>query len=334
MDAIVDVLRVRGIKLTKKWVDDLTNVREPIGVDADGRWVYSHDIQDIFRMTLPLGVPWKLGKCFDYDFWVVYLGFLWDLPERRVSLPTAKRLKYLAKLEAFYAAIESGGRVSYKDAMSVNGTLSHISFVYPQGRSYLTALSTFTSKFPNRFATHYPPHSLKNDMRWWLEALRTPGIYRSLEPRGALRDLGISVDASTNWGVGIVYGDEIDAWRWLDGWKCEHRDIGWGEAVAVELAVRHIEQKGLRDCDLLIHSDNMGVVGSFNKGRCRNYQINDCIRRVEVVLMSLNIHLRLEYVSTHANVADPVSRGTLDPSKARLAPISLPEELSPFLVHA
>lgn len=334
MDAIVDILAARGIHLTKKWVDDLSNVREPTGIDANGAWIYSHGVQDIFDVTAPLGVPWKAAKCFDYAFSVIYLGFLWDLPARTVSLPEEKRVRYLAKVEALLAVIDAGKQVTYSDAMSVNGTLSHIAFVYPQGRAYLTSLSAFTAKFPSRLALRWPPHSLVSDLRWWLDTLRAPGVYRSLTPRGELRDLGISVDASTSWGVGVVIGGKVDAWKLRSGWKSERRDIGWAEMVAVELAVRHVEGMGLRDCDILVLSDNMGVVGAFTRGRSRNYQVNASIRRAAVIAMSLNIRFVVNYVSTDANVADPVSRGKSDPSAARLPLIALPEELLPFLDHA
>ena len=80
----------------------------------------------------------------------------------------------------------------------------------------------------------------------------------------------------------------------------------------------------------------MGVVGAFERGRSRNYQVNDSIRRTEVVCMACNIRIKLQYVNTKENRADEVSRGTPGP---RLLPLviafPLPPELSPFLVsHA
>lgn len=333
MDAVVDILAAHGMRLTKKWVDDLVNVREPTAC-VGTHYTYSHTIHTIFDVTTPLGVPWKRGKCFDYAFEVVYLGFLWNLPLRSVSLPEPKRLKYLAKLEAFLGALDANKRVNHKQAMSVNGTLSHLTFVYPHGRTYLTSLSAFIGQFSNRHAPRYAPHSVRSDMRWWYHALCIPAVSRSLTPRGAVQDFGIYVDASTSWGIGIVIGSRIDAWHLRDGWARDSRDIGWAEMIAVELAVRHCECLGHSDSDILIRSDNMGVVGAFTRGRSRNYQVNDSIRRAEVIGMARNLRFVLDYVNTCANVADPVSRGILDPAWARLPVLQLPSELFEYLVHA
>ena len=119
-------------------------------------------------------------------------------------------------------------------------------------------------------------------------------------------------------------------------WKVNGRDIGWAEMVAVELAARYLDQAGTRNADILVRGDNMGVVGAFERGRSRNYQVNDSIRRTEVVCMACNIRIKLQYVNTKENRADEVSRGTPSP---RLLPLrtsfSLPPELSPFLAsHA
>jgi hypothetical protein len=142
MDAIVDILRASGMPLNAKWVDDLAQLRSPIAGNSEDSYVYPFDVQDIFELTRPLGVPWKLGKCFAFSFLLVYLGFLWDLRHRSVSLPEAKRIKYLGKVSLFLSAA-SRGKVFLQDALSLNGTLSHITFVFPLGRAYLANLCTF-----------------------------------------------------------------------------------------------------------------------------------------------------------------------------------------------
>ena len=102
--------------------------------------------------------------------------------------------------------------------------------------------------------------------------------------------------------------------------------------VAVELAARFLEQAGAQDADILIHSDNSGVIGAFERGRSRNFQVNNSIRRTEAICMARNLWIWLKYVSSSDNRADPVSRGVPD---ARLGSLpidfELPSELSPFL---
>ncbi|OBZ72642.1 hypothetical protein A0H81_07918 [Grifola frondosa] len=338
MDATVDILDANEMGPNLKWVDDLFNFRFPKTIgNSPNSFTYSHTIQDIFRITKPLGVPWHQTKCTEHAFTGIYLGFLWDVWNRTVSLPETKRQKYLTKLTLFLDHI-ARERTSQKDAMSINGTLSHITFVYPQGRSYLTNLCAFIAAFPNKHATRYPPRSVISDLKWWQNTLNLPGVTRSLTPRGELKDLGIWVDASTNWGIGVIVSERWAAWRWklpLAEWKACGRDIGWAEMVAVELAIRYVEELGHTNADILIRGDNEGVVGAFTRGRSRNFQVNDSIRRAGVIGMSLNLSFKLTYVNTKVNKADPVSRGEPDPSMTRLPPLTtLPPELIPFIVHA
>ena len=44
------------------------------------------------------------------------------------------------------------------------------------------------------------------------------------------------VDASSSWGIGVVFNSEWDFWRLLPGWD-KDRHIGWAEMVAVELGL-------------------------------------------------------------------------------------------------
>ncbi len=134
----------------------------------------------------------------------------------------------------------------------------------------------------------------------------------------------------------MIVGDAWAAWRWavdLSVWKRNSRDIGWAEMVAMELATLYLEQTGVHDAEVLVRGDNTGVIGAIQRGRSRNFQVNESIRRTEVVCMARNILLKPAYVNTKDNRADPVSRGIPD---ARLRPLSisfaLPPELSPFLV--
>jgi hypothetical protein len=104
------------------------------------------------------------------------------------------------------------------------------------------------------------------DLRWWWERLSLPCTTRLLKPIGPLRDIGIFVDASTSWGIGIFIGDEWAAFRLSPSWKVEGRDICWLETVAIELLSSFLESKGFHDAHLLIHSDNQGTIGALEKG--------------------------------------------------------------------
>ncbi len=186
MDALVDILESLDIRPNMKWVDDLWNMRYPLAEPEPGIYVYGHDVGDIYAVSREIRVPWSIPKSGVHEYTGTYSGFFWDLPSKRVSLPDEKRSKYLAKLAEAIANARGGrAKMSWKTAMSLNGTLSHICFVYPQGRTFLTSLCAFVASFgecTRRFIPRYPTLSMLRDLEWWRNTLQAPGIYRSLKP--------------------------------------------------------------------------------------------------------------------------------------------------------
>lgn len=166
------------------------------------------------------------------------------------------------------------------------------------------------------------------DLRWWLHELNTSGFFRQLLPRGPSQDMGLFVDASTSWGIGIVVAGRWAAFKLQKNWKVEGRDICWLETVAVEILVYILEAMGIANTTLLIHSDNQGTIGSLDKGRSRNFHINLSIRRAYIVLASQFITPELVYITSKNNPADPISRGELGSIETRITTsFSLPDEL-------
>jgi len=97
------------------------------------------------------------------------------------------------------------------------------------------------------------------DLKWWSIKLTETNFAQPLAPHGETQDLGIWVDASKSWGIGIIIGDKWDAWQWSSSWHTEGRDIGWAEAVAVELVAQILYKRGLTNASILIQGDNQGV---------------------------------------------------------------------------
>jgi hypothetical protein len=337
VDAIVDILQAVKIAPVPKWGDDLFPIRFPIGTiaESDGSFAYKYSYNlTLLKDTLaPLGVPWHASKWNDFCSKPVYLGLVWDFENRTVALAEHKREKYLTKLVNFLH-LNSSRRILKKDALSLLGTLSHVTVVHQDGRSYLSSLSSFISTFTNDFKPRYPRLSVIKDLEWWVSKLSHAGFTRPLSHRGATQDLGIWVDASKSWGIGIIIGDEWDAWKWSAPWHNEGRDIGWAESVAVELAARILCERGVANAAVLIRGDNQGVVGSYGRGRGRNLHVNLAVRRTEIIGTSSNVLYILEYVQSKLNKADPISRGELGPRAKQITDyIQLPEELALYLRH-
>ena len=339
-DAIVDIWHTLGVGPFIKWVDDFNGFCYPSESGSfcnlsDGvLYQYDYDLESMKAMIGPLGVPWHSSKGSPFGDTFAYVGFEWNIPRKSVSLSPTKREKHLSKIIAFLQ-LTSSSQFFKKDVQSLHGSLSHISFVYQNGKAYLNNIITWLSNFPNEFSPRWTPHSVITDLTWWQDTLSSPSTTRSLYPRPTTTDIGIWVDASTDWGVGILYNGMWDAWRTYPSWKAPGRDIGWLEGVAVELVILILRAAGITDQDIFIRSDNMGVIGAFEKGWSHNQETNYCIRRSNVVLEEARLSISLSYVESSCNLADPISRGILPSLNSRiLIPYSLPHHISHLFYHA
>jgi hypothetical protein len=144
---------------------------------------------------------------------------------------------------------------------------------------------------------------------WWNARLADKDAFRQLRPLGPLQDLGLFVDASTSWGIGIVIGRRWYSFKLAPGWKTPGRDICWLEAIALELLIHFLGQLKFRDVHLRVYSDNKGAIGALTKGRSPNTELNLCARRTKHTSLDHMIDTDIVYVDTALNIADAPSRG-------------------------
>lgn len=330
-NAVVDILLAEGVFPTLKYEDDLKMFRCPLpSQDPECSPAYSYDRKEVLRRVAPLGVPWHKEKGDpEFLFITTFIGFEWDLVQRRVSLPEVKRLKFLNRVR-FFIDNFSGHRCSLREVERIHGSLCHISFVHVAGRSYLPALSNFATSFKGSESDiRWAPKSVFTALRWWLITLSVANVYRDLTPRGPLQDLELFVDASTSWSIGICIGPRWAAYKLRDSWKVDGRDICWLEMLALEFLIYILDAMNTHSCNLLIHSDNQGAIGALNKGRSGNHFLNDSVRRIYAVLIPRSITFQLDYIESELNPADPISRGELGPPELRIpVSFSMPDELA------
>ena len=120
------------------------------------------------------------------------------------------------------------------------------------------------------------------------------------------QDIGWWGDASTSFGIGVVVGPSWAVWKWRSGFKVgpkELFDIGWAEAVAVELGMRLALQQGLLSAgNFLVRSDNEGVVKVLNKGRSRSRQTNQVLKHVYLLQAPHTVRLFGVHVAGRFNL--------------------------------
>jgi len=57
------------------------------------------------------------------------------------------------------------------------------------------------------------------------------------------------------------------AWHLLPGWKAADHDIDLAETIVMELALLWMVSAGFHDAKIVVHGNNMGVIGALKKGR-------------------------------------------------------------------
>ena len=199
---------------------------------------FPYDFKEIDQVTNPLGIPWERSKDVAFSTKIIFVGFEWDLESKTVSLPEAKRGKYLTAIE------EWGQKSSYtlEDTRKLYSKLLYSCHIIPHGRAYLTNFEKMMGTFHERpFTPRHAPKALREDLTWWRKVLTRPTLSRTIPGNRHIHDTDGFSDASSSTGLGITLGLRWRTWKLLPGWNQNGRDIGWAEAVAMELLIR-VEQ--------------------------------------------------------------------------------------------
>ena len=175
-------------------------------------------------MTKPLGIPWESSKDVLFSQTVPFIGFLWNLDQKKVELPEPKKLKYRQAIHEWNACPSH----TLDEAQGLYRKLLHSCHIIPRGRVYLTNLEKMIAMFQDRpFIPRHPPKQLAADLTWWNTILSLPSLSREIPGDHKITDVSAYSDASSSVGVGITIGNKWRAWRLLPGWKSGGRDIGW-----------------------------------------------------------------------------------------------------------
>jgi len=332
-DATVAILKYHNIEPTVKWVDDFVFFPIPcLPLEPNSSLPhFNFTLNDILRITSPLGIPWHpiTNKGHDFSSCFAYMGFNWNLPLHMVSLPEDKCIRLLNKVHEI--VFNPSMCLNIKDIASIHSSLQHVTLVYQQGCSHLPSLAHFLSKSQNPHILHHVPMTITKDLKWWSCTLSIPHGSRCLKPLPLL-PLDIWVDASTSVGIGVLIDGHWAAWCLLENWDSEGRDIGWAEAVAIELAVAWLTCSGCHDACFKINCDNTSVIHSFWKGHFRNPSHNEMLLIISSSLGAANLTIEPCYVQSALNKADDLSRDILGSPACCLNPsIVIPDVLKPLL---
>ena len=63
--------------------------------------LFTYNFDDIDKLSDTLGIPWEKSKDQPFNSSTIYIGFLWDIANKRVSLSPRKVEKYLSAIQTW-----------------------------------------------------------------------------------------------------------------------------------------------------------------------------------------------------------------------------------------
>jgi hypothetical protein len=228
--------------------------------EEDACFLYCFD--DIDKISRELGIPWEILKDQPFSDSTIYIGFIWNIKGRTVTLSKAKVEKYARVINDWIARPKH----TLKHVQELYGKLLHAASIVLQGRAYLMGLESMLATCTKQlFLPHRPDKSIQEDLLWWLNKILTGAITQPISTPTAPLNLHAFSDASSGFGIGIVVGTKWRAWRLRADWSTHHgkKDIRWVEAVGFELLIRAIDPLLNQPTSLVVHGDNTGVVDGW-----------------------------------------------------------------------
>ena len=266
---------------------------------------FSYSEQHLDQLSKQLGLPWKEEKSTAFSSSVVYLGFIWDLDSKTVTLHPDKQRKYQTCICEWLSCKHH----TLQQTQSLYGKLLHTTYIVPHGRLYLTKLEKM---IPTYFSNPNKPHraikSLLSDLQWWLMLLKSASISRPIPSFQPYYNLNAYSDASHQ-GIGIYIFDMWAAFAFSPSFKQRSRDIAWAEAAALEILILALDLFPFSETRLKIYCDNTVVSDGWRIGRSRNTHVNDIFKTIYQLLDQRQLQLQLQYIPSTQNPADKPSRG-------------------------
>lgn len=292
--------------------------------DAD----FCYGMSDIDAVSGPLGIRWEPSKDVSFREIIPFTGFDWNLRDRTVELSEKKRAKYIGAITEWLERPTH----TLAETERLHGKLQHTTLVVPEGRAYLTNLERMLGIFRDQpFKPRHPPKGTHDDLTWWLRCLQSSPS-RPVPGPLPIVDLPAYSDASSGFGLGVVLGDHWRAWRLLPGWQHDGRDIGWAEAVGLELLVRCILAIPGYPQNFRVQGDNQGVIHGWRAGKSANREVNNVFRRLYGIQREHSVSIHCAYTRSADNPADGPSRGRHPSRTQLLAPVVIPPSLRPWIV--
>ena len=293
--AIRRIMARRGSKIIA-YQDDFLAI-------ADTKEQCTETYRDLIKLLRELGFSIAWNKLVDPSQSLIFLGVLFDTCRMSVELPNDK----LDKLYNLLLEFHTRTRASRRQLQKLAGKLAYASHVVVEGgRSYLQRI------YDTIGTLREPHHKIRltagfhADVLFWLQYLKTFNCKRFLQE--VKPTIHIFTDACQQ-GAGIVtpWGWQYLNWS-IDMPSLQHAHINIKETVVALLAI-YQWAPFIRNCNVLLHSDNKTTESVINKGACHNDFLMHYLRGIFWISKGLNFTLRCLHIpGINNDMADCVSR--------------------------
>ena len=267
---------------------------------------FAYTINHIDAISDKLRIPWERSKDQPFSPHFTYLGFLWNVDDKLVSLTDHKREKYCRAIREW----NESARHPLQETEKLHGKLLHVTHIIPKGQAYLLGLERLMAMQHNKPHTPLtPPKGTAFELDWWLLALSSPSPIRPIPSPSPLVDLSAFSDASSGVGLAFLVGKKWKAWHLLPGWQSDGRDIAWAESITLELMAQAVVVEHGQHNLYKLHCDNRVVVNGWPRGRSHNRHVNATFRRLHDLSEQTHSRFIIHYVPSALNPADGPSRG-------------------------
>lgn len=292
---------------------------------------FTYPLEHVDAISEKLGIPWEKYKDQPFASHFTYLGFLWDLDNKLVSLTEHKQAKYCQAIREWNQATKH----TLEETEKLHGKLLHATHIIPKGRAYLVGLERLMATQRDRpHIPLTPPRGTSFELEWWLLSLSSPSPLRPIPAPTPVIDVNAFSDASSGTGIAFLVGQKWKAWRLLPGWQSDGRDIAWAESIALELMAHGVVAEQGQAKAFRLHCNNRVVVEGWHKGRSRNRHVNLTFRRLHDLADQTNCTFLTRYVPSALNPADGPSRGHFPPYPPSFASTHPHHSIANFLIDA
>lgn len=309
---------------------DLGNIKALVFVYVDDYIIIADTHEDMVRMfdlmdteAALLGLHFNpdkdLGKETPLTS-ITALGIRIDAAQQELSLPDEKRSAYAQAVAEFTAAYQGGNKAPRKALESLAGKLLYACRVCRWGYLYMQEMLDCLYPFPS---TSQPPREVAltqgvwNDLQFWLDILDpAQGTWAGVKKHMVgTRDMLVDpshfptqlyTDASKQFGVGGVMGDEILSQQWHSDVQAVH--IGTLELQALLISLEHWKHD-LHQQTVLAWMDNIQAVSAVNKGASRIPAMRPILLQIAKLGLQYGFELKAKHIKGKDNPADAPSRG-------------------------